>query len=187
MCVTFPHFLTNSEEQAHNVPTHEAAVRWVWSTSSGKAGEVFSRVGSSPRSVSDIANWGGRTIDRKTASNHLKRFVEAGLVEMVTVGRRAKYRLASYPDWKRAYNFFNVSGYRDSWIRTQQKRREQFEEDRKNFDRVKGLLALQRAERTSPPPPPPPKRASRQPFGTTDIWAELDDVFGVSPNSSLAG
>lgn len=128
-------------------PTFKDDVLEYLSTTTGKALEVYERLSSVPETVSGVGSaWPGAVLDRGTVKKHLVDFVEAGLAETVTKGKRTLYKLAETPDWFRAYEFYGVKHKMAQRAVTLEKRRQRFEKDRGDFARV---LAARTAARES--------------------------------------
>ena len=75
-------------------------------------------------------------VDRGTVKKHLVDFVDAGIAEKVTKGKRVLYKKASKPDWFRAYEFYGVKEKMKQRAVVLEKRSRQFEKERGDFARV---------------------------------------------------
>lgn len=118
-------------------PTFEQEVLNYLSTTNGKALDVYQRLSSTPDTVSGVGSaWPGVVVDRGTVKKHLVDFVDAGIAEKVTKGKRVLYKKASKPDWFRAYEFYGVKEKMKQRAVVLEKRSRQFEKERGDFARV---------------------------------------------------
>lgn len=128
-------------------PTFKDDVLEYLSTTTGKALEVYQRLSGTPETVSGVGSaWPGAVLDRGTVKKHLVDFVEAGLAETVTKGKRTLYKLAETPDWFQAYEYYEVKHKMTQRAKTLEKRKQQFEKDRGDFARVVAAKTAAREE-----------------------------------------
>lgn len=128
-------------------PTFKDDVLEYLSTTTGKALEVYERLTGTPETVSGVGSaWPGAVLDRGTVKKHLVDFVEAGLAETVTKGKRTLYKLAETPDWFQAYEFYGVKHKMAQRAKTLEKRRQRFEKDRGDYARVIAAKTAAREE-----------------------------------------
>ena len=126
-------------------PTFEQEVLNYLSTTNGKALDVYQRLSGTPDTVSGLGSaWPGAVVDRGTVKKHLVDFVDAGIAEKVTKGKRVLYKKASKPDWFRAYEFYGVKEKMKQRAVVLEKRSRQFEKERGDFARVVAARAARR-------------------------------------------
>lgn len=128
-------------------PTFKDDVLEYFGTTTGKALDVYERLSSVPETVSGVGSaWPGAVLDRGTVKKHLVDFVQAGLAETVTKGKRTLYKLADTQDWFQAYEYYEVKHKMNQRAKTLEKRKQQFEKDRGDFARVVAAKTAAREE-----------------------------------------
>ena len=128
-------------------PTFKDDVLEYFGTTTGKALEVYQRLSSVPETVSGVGSaWPGAVLDRGTVKKHLVDFVQAGLAETVTKGKRTLYKLAETQDWFQAYEYYGVKYKMAQRAETLEKRKQQFEKDRGDYARVVAARTAAREE-----------------------------------------